>query len=87
MLGMVTMLGWRDEAYYNSDPWRGTWKGEGGGKAVLLGNDPPVTKPALNHRPRKLLELGGRNRDRAEDTGTRREASEWNSGPSSCPSV
>ena len=26
VLGMVTMLGWRDEAYYRSDPWRGTWK-------------------------------------------------------------
>ena len=34
VLGMVTMLGWRDEAYYNSAPWRGTWKGEGGGVLV-----------------------------------------------------
>lgn len=34
ILGMVTMLGWRDEAYYNSDPWRGTWDGEGGGVLV-----------------------------------------------------
>lgn len=34
VLGMVTMLGWRDEAYYNSDPWRGTWDGEGGGVLV-----------------------------------------------------
>lgn len=31
ILGDVTMLGWRDKNYYNSDPWRGTWKGEGGG--------------------------------------------------------
>lgn len=31
VLGDVTMLGWRDEVYYDSDPWRGTWKGEGGG--------------------------------------------------------
>ncbi len=31
VLGDVTMLGWRDEKYYASDPWRGTWKGEGGG--------------------------------------------------------
>ena len=23
-LAQVTMLGWRDEAYYRSDPWRGT---------------------------------------------------------------
>lgn len=31
ILGDVTMLGWRDQKYYESDPWRGTWKGEGGG--------------------------------------------------------
>ena len=30
----VNMLGWRDKAYYDSDPWRGTWKGEGGGVLV-----------------------------------------------------
>lgn len=34
MLGQVTMLGWRDEAYYRSDPWRGSWDGEGGGVIV-----------------------------------------------------
>jgi len=33
-LGTVNMLGWRDEAYYRGDPWRGTWKGEGGGVLV-----------------------------------------------------
>ncbi len=33
-LGQVTMLGWRDEAYYRSDPWRGSWAGEGGGVLV-----------------------------------------------------
>ena len=38
VLGMVTMLGWRDKAYYDSDAWRGTWKGEGGG--VLLNQCP-----------------------------------------------
>jgi predicted dehydrogenase len=27
----LTILGWRDEAYYASDPWRGTWDAEGGG--------------------------------------------------------
>ncbi|MDY5540331.1 MAG: Gfo/Idh/MocA family oxidoreductase [Lachnospiraceae bacterium] len=31
ILGDVTMLGWRSREYYESDPWRGTWKGEGGG--------------------------------------------------------
>jgi len=34
ILGTVTMLGWRDEAYYRSDPWRGTWRDEGGGVLV-----------------------------------------------------
>lgn len=34
VFGTVNMLGWRDEAYYNSDPWRGSWKGEGGGVLV-----------------------------------------------------
>lgn len=34
VLGMVTMLGWRNKAYYDSDSWRGTWKGEGGGVLV-----------------------------------------------------
>ena len=28
------MLGWRDEAYYRSDPWRGKWDSEGGGVLV-----------------------------------------------------
>ncbi len=34
ILGTVAMLGWRDEAYYRSDPWRGSWKEEGGGVLV-----------------------------------------------------
>jgi len=34
LLGTVTMLSWRDEAYYNSDPWRGSWEYEGGGVLV-----------------------------------------------------
>lgn len=38
ILGTVTMLGYRDMAYYHSDPWRGTWKGEGGG--VLINQAP-----------------------------------------------
>ena len=28
------VLGWRSEAYYRLDPWRGTWAGEGGGVLV-----------------------------------------------------
>lgn len=33
-LGTVTMLGWRDQAYYEADAWRGTWDMEGGGVLV-----------------------------------------------------
>lgn len=34
ILGSIAMYGWRDQAYYQSDPWRGTWKDEGGGVLV-----------------------------------------------------
>jgi UDP-N-acetyl-2-amino-2-deoxyglucuronate dehydrogenase len=34
VLATVTMLGWRDKAYYDSDAWRGSWKTEGGGVLV-----------------------------------------------------
>ena len=34
ILGSVVMYGWRDEAYYNADPWRGKWDTEGGGVLV-----------------------------------------------------
>ena len=30
----LTILGWRDEAYYSSDPWRGKWASEGGGVLI-----------------------------------------------------
>ncbi len=33
-LGVIQMLGWRDQAYYDSDPWRGTWSMEGAGVLV-----------------------------------------------------
>ena len=38
ILGTATIFGWRDEAYYRSDPWRGTWQHEGGG--VLVNQSP-----------------------------------------------
>jgi predicted dehydrogenase len=38
VLGVVSLLGWRDRAYYDSDDWRGTWKMEGGG--VLVNQSP-----------------------------------------------
>jgi UDP-N-acetyl-2-amino-2-deoxyglucuronate dehydrogenase len=38
VLGSAVILGWRDQAYYRSDPWRGTWAKEGGG--VLVNQSP-----------------------------------------------
>ncbi len=38
VLAEITMLGWRDREYYNSDSWRGTWEDEGGG--VLVNQSP-----------------------------------------------
>jgi UDP-N-acetyl-2-amino-2-deoxyglucuronate dehydrogenase len=38
ILAIVTVLGWRDEDYYRSDPWRGRWSTEGGG--VLVNQTP-----------------------------------------------
>jgi predicted dehydrogenase len=34
ILATCTVLGWRDEAYYQSAPWRGRWDTEGGGVMV-----------------------------------------------------
>lgn len=34
ILAEVVVLGWRDEAYYQLDPWRGRWDTEGGGVMV-----------------------------------------------------
>jgi UDP-N-acetyl-2-amino-2-deoxyglucuronate dehydrogenase len=34
ILAMVMLLGWRDRRYYESDPWRGSWRMEGGGVLV-----------------------------------------------------
>ena len=34
VFGTINMLGWREKWYYESDPWRGTWTGEGGGVLV-----------------------------------------------------
>ena len=38
VLAELTVLGWRDEAYYRSDPWRGRWDTEGGG--VMMNQTP-----------------------------------------------
>jgi len=34
ILGIAQLLGWRSEAYYRTDAWRGTWEQEGGGVLV-----------------------------------------------------
>ena len=38
VLANLTVLGWRDEAYYRSDAWRGRWDTEGGG--VMMNQTP-----------------------------------------------
>ncbi len=38
ILGTLVVMGWRDEAYYRSDAWRGRWSTEGGG--VLVNQTP-----------------------------------------------
>ena len=38
MLGTAVVFGWRDDAYYRSEPWRGSWATEGGG---VLENQTP----------------------------------------------
>jgi predicted dehydrogenase len=38
VLAQLTILGWRDKAYYSSDPWRGKWDTEGGG--ILINQAP-----------------------------------------------
>jgi len=57
MLGTVTMLGWRDKAYYESDPWRGKWNTEGGG--VLVNQAPHQLDLLLWYMDAKPKELFG----------------------------
>jgi len=38
VLAQLTILGWQDKAYYESDPWRGKWATEGGG--ILINQAP-----------------------------------------------
>src|SRR5579872_1814731 len=38
VLGVFSMFSWRDQTYYESDPWRGKWATEGGG--VLVNQSP-----------------------------------------------
>ncbi len=56
ILGSAVLLGWRDEAYYRSDPWRGSWKGEGGG---VLVNQAPHQLDLLHWYMGEVDELSG----------------------------
>ena len=56
ILGVATMYGWRDEKYYKSDPWRGSWKGEGGG---ILVNQAPHQLDLLLWYMGPIAELSG----------------------------
>ena len=56
VLGTVVMLGWRDEAYYRSDPWRGSWRSEGGG---VLANQSPHQLDLLQWFMGPTVELFG----------------------------
>lgn len=56
VLGSVNMYGWRDQAYYESDPWRGSWSGEGGG---VLVNQAPHQLDLLRWYMGPIEELAG----------------------------
>jgi predicted dehydrogenase len=56
VLGTVLMLGWRDEAYYQLDPWRGKWDLEGGG---VLVNQAPHQLDLLQWFMGPIEELSG----------------------------
>jgi predicted dehydrogenase len=50
------MYGWRDQKYYQSDSWRGSWKGEGGG---ILVNQAPHQLDLLLWYMGPIAELSG----------------------------
>jgi UDP-N-acetyl-2-amino-2-deoxyglucuronate dehydrogenase len=56
VLCTVNMFGWRDRAYYESNPWRGTWQGEGGG---VLVNQAPHQLDILQWLMGPVAELSG----------------------------
>jgi predicted dehydrogenase len=55
-LAQLTILGWRDEAYYQSDPWRGKWDTEGGG---ILINQAPHQIDLMNWFMGPIAEIQG----------------------------
>ncbi|MEO8428070.1 MAG: Gfo/Idh/MocA family oxidoreductase [Verrucomicrobiota bacterium] len=57
VLGVFLMFSWRDQAYYESDPWRGKWATEGGG---VLVNQSPHQFDLLRWFMGDLEEISGR---------------------------
>ena len=57
VLGTFTMLSWRDQAYYQSDPWRGKWDTEGGG--VLTNQSPHMLDLLLWLMDDQVVEVCG----------------------------
>ena len=57
VLGVFLMFSWRDQAYYQSDPWRGKWETEGGG---VLVNQSPHQFDLLRWFMGDLEEISGR---------------------------
>ena len=56
-LGGFTMYSWRDQAYYQSDPWRGKWDTEGGG--VLINQSPHMLDLLLWLMDDQVTEVSG----------------------------
>jgi predicted dehydrogenase len=56
VLGVFVMYSWRDQAYYESDPWRGKWATEGGG---VLVNQSPHQLDLLQWFMGEIEELSG----------------------------
>jgi predicted dehydrogenase len=57
VLGVFLMFSWRDQAYYQSDPWRGKWATEGGG---VLVNQSPHQLDLLRWFMGEVEEISGR---------------------------
>jgi UDP-N-acetyl-2-amino-2-deoxyglucuronate dehydrogenase len=57
VLGLFLMFSWRDQAYYQSDPWRGKWATEGGG---VLVNQSPHQLDLLRWFMGDIEEISGR---------------------------
>lgn len=57
VLGVFTMYSWRDQAYYQSDPWRGKWDTEGGG--VLTNQSPHMLDLLLWLMDDQVVEVCG----------------------------